>query len=135
MLRSRYSSKTRALSDEIFLRGTSYVFINAGRNFFFGRHNSRSQVLKNFQAAEGPNGKTNYIFRCPRYIDMSIPFVLWQASLIFLSPSSSFPVLRSSFVRFQFSTFHRSGSTVSSFRRFWLRRRLPITQSHFWETF
>ena len=36
-----------ALSDEILLRGTSYVFINAGRYFFFIVQNRRSGVLKN----------------------------------------------------------------------------------------
>ena len=38
-------------------------FINAGRYFFFGSQNSRSGVLKNFQAVMGLYGKINYIFR------------------------------------------------------------------------
>ena len=41
----------RALSDEILLRGTLYVFIDAGRYFFFQSQNQGSGVLKIFQAA------------------------------------------------------------------------------------
>ena len=63
LLRTSYSEKRRTLSDEILLQGTSYVLINAGRYFFFGSQNRRSGVLTNFQAAEGLNGKRNYIFR------------------------------------------------------------------------
>ena len=56
--------KKQSLNDEILLRGTSYVFINAGRySFFFGSRNQGSGALKNFQAAEGFYGKRNYIFR------------------------------------------------------------------------
>ena len=33
--------KRRALSDEILLRATSYIFINAGRYFFFGSQNQK----------------------------------------------------------------------------------------------
>ena len=47
------AEKRRALSDKFLLRGTSYVFINAGRCFFFESQNQESGVLKNFQAAEG----------------------------------------------------------------------------------
>ena len=55
--------KRRASSDEILLRGTSYVFINAGRYLFFVGQNRRSGVYKKFQAAEGLYGKGNFIIR------------------------------------------------------------------------
>ena len=55
--------KRRALTDKILLRGTSCIFINVGRCFFFGSQNRRSGVLKNFQAAEGVYDKIIYIFR------------------------------------------------------------------------
>ena len=38
--------KKRALIDKILLRGTSYVFINAARYFFFGSQNRRSEIFK-----------------------------------------------------------------------------------------
>ena len=55
--------KRRALSHEILLRGTLYVFINVGQCFFFGSQNQGGGVLKNFQTAEGLYDKRNYIFR------------------------------------------------------------------------
>ena len=51
-----------ALSDEILLQGTSYLYINAVIIFFFGSQNRGSRVLKNFQAAKGLNSKRNFIF-------------------------------------------------------------------------
>ena len=56
ILRSRYSEKRRALSEEI------YVFTNAGRYFFFGSQNPGGGVVKNFQAAEGLYGKKKNTF-------------------------------------------------------------------------
>ena len=55
--------KKRPLSDEVLLRVTSNVFIDAGQYLFFASQNQGSGVSKNFQAAEAPHGKKNYIFR------------------------------------------------------------------------
>ena len=53
MLRSRYGGKRRALSDEILVRETTYVFINAGRYFFFGSQNQGGGVFKEFPSSRG----------------------------------------------------------------------------------
>ena len=55
--------KRKTFSEEILLRGAFYVFINARRFFYSEVKNQGSEVLKNFQAAEGLYGKRNYIFR------------------------------------------------------------------------
>ena len=56
--------------DKILLRGTLYVYINAGRYFFFEVRTKKRGVVKNFQAAEGHYGKISNIFLVGVYVDI-----------------------------------------------------------------